>query len=59
MFKYEELNAMVDFYNVETYALNACKPEIFNGIVPIGKTEYGPKYYLGMVKITVNILNFR
>jgi hypothetical protein len=48
---------LVDFYEIESYELNSCNPDLYNGLTPITKSDYGSKYLYGMVKYLMLILN--
>ncbi|XP_060852032.1 uncharacterized protein LOC132930276 [Rhopalosiphum padi] len=51
VYNYDELNTIVDFYKIETYALNSCDPNFYNGMTPISQTDHGPHYYYGMEEV--------
>ncbi|XP_025409822.1 uncharacterized protein LOC112683137, partial [Sipha flava] len=51
-YNFAELNSIVDFYYVESRRINPCLPDVFNGVVPVGKTEHGTNYYLGLEEIS-------
>ncbi|XP_025192689.1 uncharacterized protein LOC112592754 [Melanaphis sacchari] len=51
IYNYEELNEIVDFYEVATYFMNKCNPNLYNGRTPITKSEHGPNYLYGMEEV--------
>jgi len=56
VYNYDELNSIVDFYEIQTFALNSCNPNIYNGRSPISTSEHGPNYCYGMDEV-VSYLN--
>ncbi|XP_025199241.1 uncharacterized protein LOC112597410, partial [Melanaphis sacchari] len=51
IYNYDELNGIVDFYEVDTYFMNQCNPNLYNGRTPITKSEHGPNYLYGMEEV--------
>ncbi|XP_025194922.1 uncharacterized protein LOC112594380 [Melanaphis sacchari] len=51
VYNYDELNGIVDFYEVDTYFMNKCNPNLYNGRTPITKSEHGPNYLYGMEEV--------
>lgn len=50
MINYAALNDVVDFYEIFTFAVNACEPKFYNGLTPIKEKKHGANYQYGMVK---------
>jgi hypothetical protein len=57
-FNFAELNSIVDFYHVDSWGMNPCLPGVYNGVVPVGKTEHGTNYLLGLVTIIISIFKY-
>ncbi|XP_060852996.1 uncharacterized protein LOC132930904 [Rhopalosiphum padi] len=53
MYNFEELNDLVDFYEVQTFKLNECVPNLYNGRTPITKSEHGANYLYGMEEVAL------
>lgn len=52
---FTSLNNVVDFYEIMTYLVNHCEPDLYNGDTPIVAVEHGPDYQYGLVN---NIIIF-
>lgn len=49
------INEFVDFYEIFTFYVNKCEPELYNGCTPLKKVDHGENYQLGMVKQFIDI----
>ncbi|XP_060852140.1 uncharacterized protein LOC132930328 [Rhopalosiphum padi] len=51
VYNFDELNDIVDFYEILTWELNSCDPNYYNGRVPISLSDHGSHYYYGMEEV--------
>ncbi|VVC40450.1 Hypothetical protein CINCED_3A007326 [Cinara cedri] len=52
VYNFEEMNKLVNFYDINTYDLNDCNPQQYNGRTPLLQSPHGACYMLGMQEVT-------
>ncbi|KAF0704749.1 Uncharacterized protein FWK35_00033297, partial [Aphis craccivora] len=48
VYNFEELNKVLTYFDVDATKLNYCNPKLYNGLVPITKSEPGDNYLYGL-----------
>ncbi|KAF0749938.1 Uncharacterized protein FWK35_00021972 [Aphis craccivora] len=58
IYNFEELNDVVDFYEIKTNQLNTiCNPNLYNGLTPITKTDTkDPNYLYSMEEVASHLI---
>ncbi|XP_022176571.1 uncharacterized protein LOC111037979 [Myzus persicae] len=51
VYNFEEMNDLVDFYEIQTSFMNPCNPKLYNGCSQITKAEPNDNHMLGMEEV--------